>query len=305
MGMQDRFRTHVAIALVTLLSAAAFGLLSTGRRARVEAQGTQSGMEARLNQVIAALQNGKPPAVQDAINDGMEILYGGTRPLPTKGPAMGQTEQADTKVGEAELRLAQALENATKKEQTPQGALDLKLFIEQMNEVAKAVGEITSQCGQGDNTNAPPCDELQPRLNEQNGEEVSPGPSNAGVISPGYTVKLRGPAVPPWFSGLAEDVRVTEPIASGECAVVFKETQGLMVRLRFDRITVVQDPWVSTFGIPRGTAVPIWTLQWVPAEFVKEWNLCNVGGSIDKTVTQRVVQTPALNFFWKFYPKDP
>ena len=305
MGRKGRLSTHVAIVLIALLSTAAFGVLSTGELAEVEAQGAGSSMESRLDQVIAALKSGKTPAVEDAINDGMEILYGGLRPLPSKGDAMQQTEQANARVSEFEMALAQALEDASKKPNTPPGALDLKLFVEQMNEVAEAVGEFTRQCGEDDNVNLPPCNELHPRLNEQNGQEIAPQSHDPGIITPGYTVKLRGPAVPRWTFGWGETVVSTPAIAPGECTAVVKETRGLMVRLRFDRITVVSDPWVSTFGIPRGTAVPIWTLSWIPSQYVKEINICNSGGQIEKLVTQRVVQDPALSYFWKLYPKDP
>lgn len=302
MGRKGRFGAHVTIASITLLSAAAFGVLSAGRVPRVEAQGATSSMESRLNQVIAALKGGKTPAMEDAINDGMEILYGGLRPLPSKGDAMEQTQDAHAKVSQFELRLADALEDASKKENAPPGTLDLKLFIEQMNEVAQAVGQFTSQCGLNDDTGTGQCAELQPRLNE-NGEEVSPGAGEE--ITPGYTVKLRGPAIPRWTFGWGETVVSTPAIADGECTAVVKETRGLMVRLRFERITVVSDPWVSTFGVPRGTAVPIWTLSWIPSQYVKEINICNDGGVIEKEVTQRVVQDPALSYFWRMYPKDP
>ncbi len=41
----------------------------------------------------------------------------------------------------------------------------------------------------------------------------------------------------------------------------------------------------------RGTRIPVWAFEWVPAEHVKEWNISNVGGgNIKKTVTQRVKQ---------------
>ena len=105
---------------------------------------------------------------------------------------------------------------------------------------------------------------------------------------------------------------ITEPIELGSCVVVFKETKGLMLRLHFERIIVVTDPWVATFGVPRGTKVPIWRLEWVPSQYVKEWNMCNktiknadgtVTTGIENTVTQRVKQDTALNFFWRFYPK--
>ena len=97
---------------------------------------------------------------------------------------------------------------------------------------------------------------------------------------------------------------MSEPIPSGACVVVFKETRGLMLRLHFDRIIIVNDPWVNTFGVPRGTKIPIWTLEWVPSEYVKEWNICNDNGTINTTVSKRVVQDIPLKYFWRFYGTD-
>ena len=175
-----------------------------------------------------------------------------------------------------------------------------------MNEVAQAVGQITSQCGNGDSLTTPPCDNLHALLDEDTGQEMEPR-SHIATLTPAFSLKLRSPIVPPWLRAAQEDVRVTSPIAAGECAVVFKETRGMMARLHFERVIIVTDPWVATFGVPRGTPVPIWSLEWVPSEYVKEWNICNTapGGGITKTVTQRVVQDIPLNFFWRYYPKDP
>ena len=283
-----------------------------------------SDMQQRLDQVIRTVQKaGTCGAAAAAFDDGMEILYGGLRPLPSKD-LLDQTTAADQAVARNEMRFADALNNYAVAgggtqpcDAERRRALDLKLFAEQMNEVGQAVGAITQKCGDGDSLDQPPCDELQPLLDEETGVVVAtsgPGaaqPQQVGtIIVRGFSVKLRSPAVPPGFGPFQEDVRVTEPIAQGQCAVVFKETRGLMLRLHFDRVTVVGDPWVTTFGVPRGTRIPIWMLQWVPAEYVKEWTICHTGdvegtAVMNTTVTQRVKQDVPLNFFWRFYPKDP
>ncbi|MCI0438129.1 MAG: hypothetical protein L0177_03245 [Chloroflexi bacterium] len=312
-----------ALALVTLWAAGALGSDS-----EVHAQTAQtSSMQQRLDQIIKILQaDPGPEAVGAAIDDGLEILYGGLRPLPSL-PAndaegqtvLQQTREAHRAISDSEMRFAQALEQFAlegRSQEMKGRALDLKLFIEQMNEVAQAVGEVTQQCGNGQSLSVAPCDQLRPLLDEATGHEqpiglltsdderVS-GNAQVGVtaIRPSYSFKLRSPFVPRWFGQWEEDVLLTEPLASGECAVVFKETKGLMVRLHFERVTVVRDPWVATFGVPRGTRIPIWSLEWVPSEYVKEWNICNSNGSINKTVTQRVKQDIPLNFFWRYYPK--
>lgn len=274
-------------------------------------------MQQRLDQIIRVLQqkDPDPEAVGAAIDNGMGILYGGLRPLPSLG-LREETHAAHMRIGQAELQLAKALEafvqNGKPNEQKGR-ALDLKLLIEEMHEVAQALAQVTAECGlipDPDDTNTNPrlvevgpCDELAPLLDEEFGEE---GAVDASIqarprIGPSYQVKLRSPFVPRWFGRWDEEVLISEPIATGECVVVFKESRGLMLRLHFDRIIKVNDPWVATFGLPRGTLVPIWTLEWVPSEYVKEWNLCNVDGTINKTVTKRVVQDIALKYFWRFY----
>ncbi len=162
--------------------------------------------------------------------------------------------------------------------------------------MALAVGRITSQCGLGDKPSTAPCDALIPALNEATGQLAQPA-RLPRTLTPPFSVKLRSPFVPSRYTyKWEEDVLVTKPIAAGHCVVVFKETKGLMLRLRFLRLTTVRDPWATPM-LARGTQVPIWVLEWVPSEYVKEWNICNSGKHIDKTVTQRVVQDNPLNFF--------
>ena len=270
-------------------------------------------MQARLDQVIGTLRKGNDcGTAETAIDRGMEILYGGMRLLPSQG--VPETEDAHGAINDAETRMAEALaryaRNGGCRDQRGR-ALDLKLFIEQMNEVAEAVGRVTRQCGVGDNTDQPPCDELRPLLDEETGHEITPnGP--APTLHPSYSVKLRSPFVPPWFGTWEEDVVTTEPIETGSCVVVFKETKGLMLKLHLDKVIVVTDPWVNTFGVPRGSQIPIWRLEWIPSEYVKQWNICNKAiidadgnpsNALEQTVTQRVKQDIPLNFFWRFYPK--
>lgn len=302
------FRSLVAGVGVTVLLGA--GVAGSGGVLR--AQPTQaSDMEQRLNQVIQILQDGSPGAAQGAIDRAMEILYGGLRPLPTQGPALEQTTQADQAVGQNEIRLAGALETAANRTELPQDvqrqAVDVKLFIEEMNEVARAIGAVTRQCGEGDSLNQPPCDELQQVLDEGTGAEMPPrSTQQQDTIAAGYSVKLRGPAVPIWIGTVEEDVRVTDPLRDGQCAAVFKEQRGLSVVLHFDRIIIVTDPWVSTFGVPRGTAVPIWRLEWIPTQYAKTWVFCNRGGrNVVVSERQRVKQDVAVNYLWRYYGKDP
>ncbi len=99
-----------------------------------------------------------------------------------------------------------------------------------------------------------------------------------------------------------EDVQVTKPILPGQCVSVTKETRGLMVRLHFEHMTTVRDPWATPLLL-RGTRVPVWPLEWVPTQYLKEWPICNQNGAIVamEPVTSLKPDT-SLNFFWKLYP---
>ena len=288
--------------------ATALGLFATTGSAPAQVPRERSSMEQRLAQIIEIINTSDDcPAVRQAIDSGLEILYGGLRPLPSKGEALEQTIAADRAISDAEMQFAAVLGRYAQRGACPElqdRALDLKLFVEQMNEVAFAVGNVTAKCGEGDTLRQPPCDELHALLDEKTGEELSPG-SHIQVIRRSYSVKLRSPFVPPFLGRYQHDVRLTEPLAKGECATVFKETRGLTLRLHLQRIIVVTDPWEGTFGVPRGTRVAIWRLEWVPTQYGKTWSFCNIGGSVRTSVTQRVKQDIPVNFFWRFYPKDP
>ncbi len=304
----------LALALALLVATALLVVAGGGERESAEAQvAGGSNMAQRVDQISRMLneKNAGPDAHRAAIDSFFDIIWANMRILPS--PGVPETEAADQAIRQAERDMAATLEAFLKRNtSSPEvkgHALDMKLLLEEMEEVARAVGAITQQCGEGQSLQEPPCDQLQPLLDEETGQEGNPGQIAAGpgIIGPGFTVKLRGPFVPSWFANdtWQEDVRTVEAIANGECAVIFKETTGLMLRLRFVRIIVVNDPWVSVFGVPRGTQIPIWVLEWVPAEYGKEWNICNQGGQIVKTVTKRVVQDVPLNYFWRYYPKDP
>jgi hypothetical protein len=270
--------------------------------------GAESTMQQRIDDAVRALDTDAGcEAVTTAIDVAAEVLYGGIRVVPTKGELLKQTVAVDQAIRQNELRFARALGGYAQQGKciTQRGrALDVKLFIEEISEVAQAVGRVTAQCGVGDVLKRPPCDDLEPILDEETGEERSLGTWDK-PLHPSFSVKLRSPAVPPWILGPQEDIRVTDPIPPKHCVVIFKEFKGLMLRLHLERIIVVTDPWVNIFGFPRATKIPIWRLEWVFSEYVKEWNICNADGQIKKTVTQRVKQDRPLNFFWRFYRKDP
>ncbi|MEO1262824.1 MAG: hypothetical protein AAFZ15_28710 [Bacteroidota bacterium] len=269
-----------------------------------------SNMESRLHFLIEALLTTKDANVAETvIHNLMEILYGGLRALPTKGKLLKKTLEVHNRICEAEMQVAGTLKKFALSEKCKEHrgkALDLAMFIEQMNEVAVAAGEVTAKCGEGDSLAKPPCDELQPILDEMTGHEIPSGTTRQ-LVKRAFSVKLRGPRVGWWQNCIEEDVLMTKPIPPGHCVVVFKEFRGLMVRLHFERFTIVSDPWVATFGVPRGTRIPIWRIEWIFCEYVKQWNMCNVGKRkprIRTNVTQRVKQDYPINWLWRYYGKQ-
>ncbi len=66
--------------------------------------------------------------------------------------------RADQTIRAKESEFAAALGsyvlNGTSREQKGR-AFDLKLFVEQMNEVARAVADVTGRCGEGERIDAP------------------------------------------------------------------------------------------------------------------------------------------------------
>lgn len=299
---------------VAVLALFVFPLIPTGSPTSALAQIRESTMEQRVRHVLAQLAEAKDcDTARTAVQLAIDVTVANNRVIVSKG--VPETARADQMVGETEMTVAEALGRFAQQQgrcAEAQGlALDVKLLIEQGNEVARALRPFTDRCGDGDAVYKEPCDQLQPLLDEDGGRELLeprlPGAAIAPpniIIRPGFSVKLRGPFVPPYVRQMQEDVRVTAPIGAGQCVVVFKETKGLMLRLIFVRMTIVLDPWATPLLL-RGTRIPVWALQWVPSEHVKEWNICNVNGTIRKTVTQRVVQDVPLNYFWRFYPKDP
>ena len=276
-----------------------------------KADGHRSDMGQRITQLIEALGGAQDCAAVDAALDlAPSVLYGGARPLPTPDnpggtPAPGgegiaeATEKADRIISERERTLAHALAqlaNGGRCGELAGDALDLKLFFEEMNEVALAIGTLTRNCRAGDSLEDGDCAQLTPRLNEENGHLFGPG-EGPKTIKPGFRAKVRGPFLPRWMRHWEEDVKATPALNAGQCVSIFKETKGLMLELVFDGFTVIADPW-ATPELVRGTKVPIWRLQWVPSEYVKAFNICNKEGQIMPiTVHQRIKQDIGLNWF--------
>lgn len=302
--------TAIAATLIVLLVLSYGGVNSV--------RGQESTMDQRFEELLGGLEGADCASAKVILDLAKDVTHANMRVVSTRGEPI--TDEAHQMMSRTEMRAANALAKFAQQGRCPEErgrALDLKLLIEQQNEVARAVSPFTAKCGPGSSLLEPPCDQLQPVLDEATGhefegedrkEKVVPKPGQKEpipsdlILRPGFSVKLRGPFVPPYVRHAEEDVRVTEPINPGQCVVVFKETRGLMLRLTLIRMDVVKDPWATPM-LARGTRIPVWALQWVPAEYVKEWNICNEKGRIVKSVTQRVKQDIPLHYFWRYFPR--
>ena len=251
-----------------------------------------------MRQIIETLQDGQCIPSQRAIDDAMEVLYEGLRVLPSKD-APQETTDADAAQRQHELALAAALEQFSRSD-TPcpvqKGrALNLKLFIEEISQVAEQLSQATSQCGVGDALDQPPCDRLRPLLGEQDPQpiidEVPP------TLVPGYSYFLRSPALAPTFRNLDEDTFATEQLSSGDCASVLKETKGMMLKATFEGIGL--EYTVDLFGLSF-TPVPVWSIEFAPAEFLITVSMCNGGSGVVTTTELNLVQDVPLRFFWRY-----
>ncbi|MDX1547690.1 MAG: hypothetical protein R3247_11915 [Rhodothermales bacterium] len=289
---------------LSLAGLVAMGLLCGCAGQDVLAQREFFSMDDRINQHIAVLTEvGDCSAVEVALRTFPAALYGGARIVPSRGELERETREADQKTAENERRVVAAIEAMLGQGRCPalHGlAVDVKTLVKETNEVAVAVAPATTRCGDGSTLEERFCNLIQPLLDEETGHEIFD--DRAGVIRPGFFVKLRSPFVP-WNTvfGWEEDLYRTDPIAPGECAAIVKETRGLMLRLIFVRFDIVRDPWATPL-LARGTRIPIWALEWIPSQYVKTWNVCNQDGRLATTVSQRVKQDVPLNFFWRYYP---
>ena len=91
------------------------------------------------------------------------------------------------------------------------------------------------------------------------------------------------------------------PIGDGECSTVVKEIQGIKSILRPVKIPIWQEPWTSRAQIIGES--PIWVIDFVPAEFVKNLNYCNVNGEIVFDYDINVIIERELLHFWNYLPR--
>lgn len=155
------------------------------------------------------------------------------------------------------------------------------------------------------------CDVLKPETCRQLDRGDEPTLKGQGLVVgndliwDGWYREIRSPFSPlswyPTFSVPQENVIVPAgPLAEGECSTVVKEIQGVKAIQRPVIIPIWQEPWTSRASIIGWQTV--WVVDFIPAEFVKNLNFCNVGGSIAFDYDINVIIERQLTHFWKFLP---
>lgn len=219
-----------------------------------------------LERIAGMLEPGSPVGeVEAAMREGVTLLFHGAWPLPSPGVDAAQArrvEAARALVQEGQRNFASALEGYAldgEDEALRARARDLQSLVEQAFQLSLSLGELTRQC-QPDSLGVPPCDGLLPLLD-------APLDSSA-IFLP--------------LSAWGQDTLVTQPLSTGECVAVFGLRQGLTFSLRSGPPGQEAGPWMETLDIPG-----LWALQWRPVTYVEQWDICNTGGRIERTVTRR------------------
>ena len=113
----------------------------------------------------------------------------------------------------------------------------------------------------------------------------------------------------PFFYGFSqsptpqEDVRVIPALKNKECSAVMKEVAGYKVIVRPVKIPIWIEPWFARASIVG--FVTVWVWEFVPMEFIKTIEYCNINSNIVQQIESEVVIDRALMHMWKFWPKDP
>ncbi len=113
----------------------------------------------------------------------------------------------------------------------------------------------------------------------------------------------------PFFYGFSqsltpqEDVRVIPALKNKECSAVMKEVAGYKVIVRPVKIPIWIEPWFARASIVGFTTVWVW--EFVPMEFIKTIEYCNINSNIVQQIETEIVIDRALMHMWKFWPKDP
>jgi len=151
------------------------------------------------------------------------------------------------------------------------------------------------------------CDPLAPEVDLPDCAKLLDGDEGLTIdlVYGGFAREVRNP----FFYGIflsptpQEDVRVIPALKNKECSAVMKETAGWKVVVRPIKIPIWIEPWFARATIVGFTTVWVW--EYIPMEFIKTIEYCNINSDIVQQIETEVVIDRALMHMWKFWPKDP
>lgn len=272
-------------------------------------------MQVKLNDAIRLLTTPRlsDQVYLDAIDQGMEALFTSSLvPLPTLGNS-DTSSFFDVFVTVREPALVKALSqnidgvDASGRPLTGLGtpaskaaAIEARNFIQVTTEAMQVIGQQTAQC---DPTN--PGTAQRPTTGcEQLVRSDEGGNIVDTVLGNIFSREVRSPF--PFILNSTttpdEQVILTDPLDTGQCAAIVKEIQGIKVVVTPRVIPIWVEPWFARARIVGFTTV--WTWEFVPAEFIKTISVCNNNGVINTGVTTEVILERQLLDFWRFIHKD-
>jgi hypothetical protein len=208
-------------------------------------------------------------------------------------------------ISTAERQAAQALEgfiNSTTPcfEGEREGAFSAKLATEMLNEMAHALGAITAQCGVGSDLTTSPCSQLARRVITFTGLERD---TRQTTIESGYTVLVRSPLGLLSFGTTPHRATLEAPgLRSKECSSMVLESGSIAVRLHLQPLPAVSYPWLTTFNVAVETETPVWTMEVLPVEYIKQLDVCNQAGTIERTITTDIIADDDMAWLWQYTP---
>jgi hypothetical protein len=173
-------------------------------------------------------------------------------------------------------------------------AEEVRNNLQMIREAMEVIAEQTANCNP-DTMVGPGC-----ALLEQDDEG-----GTIDLIWSGFAREVRSP----FFYGFSqsptpqEDVRVIPALKNKECSAVMKEVAGYKVVVRPVKIPIWVEPWFARASIIG--FVTVWVWEFVPMEFIKTIEYCNINSDIVQQIESEVVIDRALMHMWKFWPKDP
>jgi len=294
----------LAVATATLLTSSMMNTQSDPIQ-MAEAQTTPNAMGDITSQIITGLTTGANPDVQrENINQAESMIFGKPVILETNNApdTIAISNNYDVMTGNIKNALFTCAAGACSNTGVAAAAKELADRITYWEEI-KFNLELHTTTLTCDATNPTTCPHLD--LGDEPTIQNPKFTVGSDKIWDGWYREIRSPYFPtyPHPNGFVQQENVIVapgPIANGECSTIVKEIQGVKSILRPTLIPIWQEPWTSRASIISYQVV--WVVDFVPAEFVKNLNYCNVNGSIQTDYEINVIIERELLHFWKYLP---